>query len=130
VSGQISLTCDAWQADNTDAYFAVTGHWIQEHAPGEWTVEHALLGFAQMNTSHDGARLGQALFKICGRLNIVSKVRTKVGITHILIIPLKVGHVTSDNAKNNTTMLQEFARCYEAETHTSFNTSHRHIRYA
>jgi hypothetical protein len=41
-----------------------------------------------------------------------------------------VGHITSDNAKNNTMMLQEFACCYEAETHTPFNTSRRHIRYA
>jgi len=30
VSGKVSLTCDAWQADNADAYFAVTGHWVEE----------------------------------------------------------------------------------------------------
>ena len=30
VVGEISLTCDAWQASNTDGYFAVTGHWIEE----------------------------------------------------------------------------------------------------
>jgi hypothetical protein len=99
------LTCDAWQADNTDAYFAITGHWIQECTHGEWTVEHALLGFAQMNASHTGAQLGQALYKTCEHLQIVSK----------------VGHVTCDNAKNNTTMLQEFAHCYEAKTGSSFD---------
>ena len=54
VSGQISLTCDAWQASNTDGYFAVTGHWIEERSPGKWTLEHALLGFMQMNTAHNG----------------------------------------------------------------------------
>src|ERR1700761_1787161 len=74
VTGQISLTCDAWQADNTDAYFAVTGHWIEESAPGEWTLEHALLGFTQMNCSHNGARLGQMLYMILNRLHIVHKV--------------------------------------------------------
>lgn len=30
VQGEVSLTCDAWQASNTDGYFAVTAHWIEE----------------------------------------------------------------------------------------------------
>jgi hypothetical protein len=76
--GEVSLTCDAWQASNSDAYFAVTGHWIEERRKDEWKLEHALLGFTQMNTSHNGTRLGQALFKICDRLGIVHKVRLKL----------------------------------------------------
>jgi hypothetical protein len=75
VTGDISLTCDAWQADNTDAYFAVTGHWIEERAPGEWSLEHALLGFAQMNCSHSGVRLGQMMFSILNRVDAVHRVR-------------------------------------------------------
>ena len=74
MSGQISLTCDAWQADNTNVYFAVTAHWIQENVAGLWTVEHALIGFTKMNTAHNGTRLGQALYKACDRLKIISKV--------------------------------------------------------
>ena len=27
IQGEVSLTCDAWQAGNTDGYFAVTAHW-------------------------------------------------------------------------------------------------------
>lgn len=73
VSGQISLTCDAWQASNTDRYFAVTGHWIEEWSQ-QWKLEHGLLGFTRMNTAHNGKQLGQALFKICFRLGIVHKV--------------------------------------------------------
>ena len=57
MTGEVSLTCDAGQAGNTDAYFAVTGHWIEERAPGEWTIEQALLGFVQMNMAHNGARV-------------------------------------------------------------------------
>ena len=57
-----------------DSYFAVTGHWIEEPVPGKWILQHALLGFVQMNTAHNGARLGQALFKVCSRLRIISKV--------------------------------------------------------
>jgi len=68
------LTCDAWQASNADAYFAVTGHWIEEVKEGDWVEHEALFGFTQMNTAHNGVRLGQALYKICQRLGIVEKV--------------------------------------------------------
>ena len=64
VTGEINLTCNVWQADNTDAYFAVTGHWIEERAPGEWTLKHMLLEFTQMNCLHSGTHLGQMLYKI------------------------------------------------------------------
>ncbi len=66
--------CNAWQANNTDVYFAVTGHWIEERAPGEWTLQQVLLGFSCINTSHDGERLGCALFNVCSHLWIVPKV--------------------------------------------------------
>lgn len=74
--GEISLTCDAWQSDSADGYFAVTGHWIEEdpNRPGVWKLKHGLLGFTQLNTAHDGVHLGQALFKICERLGITHKV--------------------------------------------------------
>ncbi len=61
VSSEISLTCDAWQASSNDGYFAATGHWIEEPSPGKWNEEEALFGFTQMNTSHNGTWLGQAL---------------------------------------------------------------------
>src|SRR5258705_11274065 len=80
VTGAVSLTCDAWQASNTDGYFAVTGHWIEEPREAEWNEEEALFGFALMNTAHNGTRLGQALYRICNRLNIVHKVR----LSHLL----------------------------------------------
>ena len=74
VSSAISLTCDAWQASNADAYFTVTGHWIEEVQLDEWVQQEALFGFTQMNTAHNGDRLGQALYKVCARLGIVHKV--------------------------------------------------------
>ena len=57
-----------------DGYFAVTGHWIEESTLGQWTEEHALLGFTQLNTTHNGMRLGQALYKVCNCLDIIPKV--------------------------------------------------------
>jgi hypothetical protein len=44
VSGAVNITCDAWQAGNTDGYFAVTGHWIEENSPTAWECKSALLG--------------------------------------------------------------------------------------
>lgn len=70
----MSLTCDAWQASNQDAYFAVTGHWNEEVSPNNWERQSALFGFTQMNTAHDGVRLGRALFKIVQRIGIEDKV--------------------------------------------------------
>jgi hypothetical protein len=77
VSGDINLTCDAWQASNVNGYFAVTGSWIEEKTPNKWELETTLLGFVQLNNSHNGVRLGQALFKVVSRIGIEHKVRTK-----------------------------------------------------
>ena len=74
VTGEISLTCDAWQASNADGYFAVTGHWIEEESPSEWELKTALLGFTRINNAHNGVRLGQALFQIVKRVGIEHKV--------------------------------------------------------
>ena len=74
VSGQVSLTCDAWQASNTDGYFAVTGHWIEESTPTQWQLKTGLLGFTQVNNAHNGVRLGQILFKVIQRVGIENKV--------------------------------------------------------
>ncbi|KAJ7872183.1 hypothetical protein B0H14DRAFT_2570433 [Mycena olivaceomarginata] len=60
----IHITCDAWQASNTDSYYAVTGHRMEETSPGVWVLREALLGFTRMNNAHHGIRLGQTLFKI------------------------------------------------------------------
>lgn len=75
MSGEISLTCDAWQASNTDGYFAVTAHWIESTTPTQWELKNALLGFTKLNNAHNGKRLGQALYKIIKRVGIESKVR-------------------------------------------------------
>ena len=74
VPGEVSLTCDAWQASNTDGYFAVTGHWVEEITPGDWEIKSGLLGFTRVSNAHNGERLGQALFKVSQRVGIVHKV--------------------------------------------------------
>lgn len=75
VKGEINLTCDAWQASNTDGYFAVTAHWTSATTPTNWSLSSALIGFTRVNNAHVGIRLGQALFKIVKRVGIENKVR-------------------------------------------------------
>jgi hypothetical protein len=74
VTGEVNLTCDAWQASNTDGYFAVTGHWIEETMPTQWELKSGLLGFTQLSNAHNGERLGQALYKIIKWVGIAHKV--------------------------------------------------------
>ena len=111
--------CDAWQASNTDGYFAVTGHWIKETTLAQWEHKTAVLGFTQVNNAHNGQQLSQALFKICKHIGILHKVWmssfTWHRITPLLFI-LKIGHVTCDNASNNLTMMEEFAAQLKALT--------------
>jgi hypothetical protein len=76
VSGAVNITCDAWQAGNTNGYFAVTSHWIEENDLGQWECQSPLLGFTKVNNAHNGKRLGGALFKILDRVGIAHKVRT------------------------------------------------------
>ena len=74
--GLVNLTCDGWQASNTDGYFAVTAHWIESKkaASMEWQLRSALIGFVRLNTAHDGRNLAHALFGVTERLDITTKV--------------------------------------------------------
>jgi len=74
VRGEVSFTCDAWQASNTDGYFAVTAHWTRESTPTKWELKSAIIGFTRLNNAHNGVRLGQALFKIIKRVGLEYKV--------------------------------------------------------
>ena len=74
MSGVINVTCDGWQASNSDGYSAVTGHWIEENSPTVWELKSALLGFTKLNNAHNGKRLGGALFKVLDRIGIAHKV--------------------------------------------------------
>jgi hypothetical protein len=59
---------------------------LRERAPGMWSLEHVLLGFSQMNCSHNGVHLGQMLFNVLNRLRVVHKVRIPTSVSHWLIV--------------------------------------------
>ncbi len=67
------MTCDTWQASNTNGYFAVTGHWVEELAPSQWKTKSALLGFTCLSNAHSSEWLSQALFKILKWVGIEHK---------------------------------------------------------
>src|SRR5216684_2261128 len=133
VPGKVSLTCDAWQASNTDGYFAVTVHRVQEPMLGKWELKSALIGFTQLNNAHNGEQLGQALFKIVKRLGIEHKVSAlslsvfTLSISHCNYA-VKVGHVTCDNTSNNSTMLKELAARLKSITGKPYNWKNRKIK--
>ncbi|KAJ7305436.1 hypothetical protein DFH08DRAFT_825124 [Mycena albidolilacea] len=81
----MDIPARATEASNTDGYYAITGHWMEETTPGVWALREALLGFTHMNNAHHGIRLGQTLFKIVERL----------GITNCVGIPWKGGSTAS-----------------------------------
>jgi hypothetical protein len=81
VQGEVSLTCDAWQASNTNVYFAVMAHWIEELTPAKWELKSVLIGFTLLNNAHNSVQLGQALFKITKRMGI----EHKVSVLHLMV---------------------------------------------
>jgi hypothetical protein len=111
VQGEVSLTCDGWQASNADGYFAATAHWIEEPTLAKWELKNALIGFTQLNNAHSGERLGQALFKIIKWVGIELKVSVShtINVLPYLSFAVKVGHITCDNASSNSTMMKELA---------------------
>jgi hypothetical protein len=74
VAGKINLTCDRWRANNTDGYFAVTGHWVEELIPTQWGIKSGLLSFTRLNNAHNGEWLAHALLKVIKRVGVEHKV--------------------------------------------------------
>lgn len=128
----MSLTCDAWQAGNVDGYFVVTAHWIEEPTTGKWELKCALIGFTQLNNVHNGKQLGQALYKVVRQMGIEHKViEATLSICNVpLYLPsvTKVGHVTCDNASNNTTMIKEFITRLRITMGKKYNWKKRKIK--
>jgi hypothetical protein len=137
VQGKVSLTCDAWQASNTDGYFAVTAHWVDEPTPTKWELKSALISFTRLNNAHSGERLGQALFKVVKRMGIEHKVSqyNDIGVSaqrslmmFATATRMKVGHVTCDNASNNVTMMKELSAHLKNTTAKKYDWKKRKIK--
>ena len=74
VVGEVSLTCDAWQAANTDGYFAVTAHWIEETARNQVGAQECPDRF---HSHLPMPTVASGLVKYCSRLLSVSASNTR-----------------------------------------------------
>jgi hypothetical protein len=75
---------------------------------------------SKVNNAHNGKRLGGALFKVLYPVGIAHKVCSGLFLQSVWLYGPQLGHVTCDNASNNGTMLQEFARLYQARYKKEF----------
>jgi hypothetical protein len=132
IPGLVSLSCDAWSADNIDSYFDVNGHYMKETGSGverKWTLETRIISFINL-AHHTGKHLGQALFKVCERVGIVSKVSGAVLGDLALLHSTQVGYVTSDNPTVNDKMMEEFGRLITNATGKEYDPVEHRVRYA
>jgi hypothetical protein len=113
VAGEIQLTDDAWTASNGDGYFGVSGHWIEEVAPGVWESREALIGFVRLNNAHNGVRLGQALYKIVARLGIQKRVCLK--LISVASLTIKSGRLYNNRQRRQQWYSGGRIRCSVAQ---------------
>src|SRR6266481_7642399 len=76
VSGQISITFDAWTSWAFDPYLAMTAHYI--HVPSDskssWKLQDKLIGFSPIVGSYSGQNIAAFVMECLKTYGIVSKV--------------------------------------------------------
>lgn len=84
---QISLSVDCWSNTQRQSFMAINAYWIDE----KFQHHGALIGFESLENSHSGSELSKVLIGVFQRYNIHDRIQT----------------ITSDNASNNTTLVEE-----------------------
>jgi len=86
-SSMLSFTLDAWTSKNQLAFLGITVHWIDD----DFNLHNTLFDFIKMDGSHTGVNLAKYF---------VESVKS-MGCEH------KIMAITTDNASNNITMMNE-----------------------
>lgn len=86
-NAKLSIALDCWTSPFRQTFMAVTGYFIDQ----EWNYREILLGFEPLQGSHTGVNLGAVLFELLQQHQIEDRVLA----------------VTSDNASNNTTLMDD-----------------------
>jgi hypothetical protein len=94
VDGKLSIALDCWTSPFRQAFMAVTGHFIDQ----DWNYREILLGFEPLHGTHIGGNIGAVLFQLLQKYQIEDRVLT----------------VTTDNASNNTTLLESIQHSLQA----------------
>ena len=83
---KLSVALDCWTSPFQQAFMAITGYFIDR----DWNYREILLGFEPLDGAHSGINLSGMLMDIFRKLDITDRVLA----------------ITSDNAPNNTTLVQ------------------------
>jgi hypothetical protein len=94
VDGKLSIALDCWTSPFRQAFMAVTGYFIDQ----DWNYREILLGFEPLHGTHTGCNLGTVLFQLLQKHQIEDRVLT----------------VTTDNASNNSTLLESIQDSLQA----------------
>jgi len=83
---KLSIALDCWTSPFQQAFIAITGYFIDR----DWNYRELLLGFEPLDRAHSSVNLSEVLMEIFKKLDITDRVLA----------------ITSDNASNNTTLVQ------------------------
>jgi hypothetical protein len=87
VPGEIALATDAWTSSNRKSFMSLCLSYIDAN----WELRDAVVGFTELQGSHSGKNLAEAMYKVISDLGIVKKVRQNVHIQH-LPLTVKIDH--------------------------------------
>lgn len=93
VGVKVSLALDCWTSPFMDAFMAVTAYFLDQN----WEYREVLLGFEPIFGSHTGMNLSVVVMDILQKYKLTDRVLA----------------VTTDNASNNTTLLEKLQDCIE-----------------
>ncbi|OQE38089.1 hypothetical protein PENNAL_c0787G08625, partial [Penicillium nalgiovense] len=85
-NAKLSIALDCWTSPFQQAFMAITGYFIDQ----DWNYRELLLGFEPLNGPHSGVNLSEVLMEIFKKHDISDRILA----------------ITSDNASNNTTLVQ------------------------
>lgn len=104
----ISLTCDLWTSNQNLCYMCLVAHYIDSN----WNMQCRVLNFVELDPSHTGIVIGQAVFECIAEWKIEDKVIT----------------ITLDNASNNDVAVRNLKAKLLARKSTCFVAKYFHVR--
>lgn len=131
ISSKISFTIDAWTSSNFISFLGITAHWISK----EWELKSLLLDFVKLEGSHSGKNIKEAFLKSLKDFGITNKVSFfkifKYFFKKIEKIMkfyfIQILAITTDNASNNITFLQEVSSELIIDD-IEFDNKNQHVR--
>jgi hypothetical protein len=107
--GKVSFTVDGWTSPNSQAFLAITAHWIDL----EWRLREVLLDFAPLSGSHTGENICSTFVASCDRFGVLPKILA----------------ITTDSASTNGVFLRSVEEVC-ANRGIAFSKRDGHVRCA